>query len=95
MWTSIDKKQPKNFKDYGYKFIGPEIGDMACGEYGEGKMSDPLNIFNEISNYLNSRIKNNKIKPVTAGPTNEYIDPVRFITTNQVVNKDINYKIFV
>ena len=68
-------------KDYGYKFIGPEIGDMACGEYGEGKMSDPLNIFNEISNYLNSRIKNNKIKAlVTAGPTNEYIDPVRFIT---------------
>ena len=68
-------------KDYGYKFIGPEIGDMACGEYGEGKMSDPLNIFNEISNYLNLKIKNNKIKAlVTAGPTNEYIDPVRFIT---------------
>ena len=82
MWEHQSTKiNLKILKDYGYKFIGPEIGDMACGEYGEGKMSDPLNIFNEISNYLNSRIKNNKIKAlVTAGPTNEYIDPVRFIT---------------
>ena len=82
MWEhQSTKNNLKILKDYGYKFIGPEIGDMACGEYGEGKMSDPLNIFDEISNYLNSRIKNNKIKAlVTAGPTNEYIDPVRFIT---------------
>ena len=82
MWEhQSTKNNLKILKDYGYKFIGPEIGDMACGEYGEGKMSDPLNIFNEISNYLNSRIKNNKMKAlVTAGPTNEYIDPVRFIT---------------
>tara|TARA_Y100000768_G_scaffold384919_1_gene369905 strand:+ start:53 stop:1258 length:1206 start_codon:yes stop_codon:yes gene_type:complete len=82
MWEhQSTKNNLKMLKDYGYKFIGPEIGDMACGEYGEGKMSDPLNIFNEISNYLNSRIRNNKIKAlVTAGPTNEYIDPVRFIT---------------
>ena len=82
MWEhQSTKNNLKMLKDYGYKFIGPEIGDMACGEYGEGKMSDPLNIFNEISNYLNSRTKNNNIKAlVTAGPTNEYIDPVRFIT---------------
>ena len=82
MWEHQSTKiNLKILKDYGYKFIGPEIGDMACGEYGEGKMSDPLNIFNEISNYLNLKIKNNKIKAlVTAGPTNEYIDPVRFIT---------------
>ena len=82
MWEhQSTKNNLKILKDYGYKFIGPEIGDMACGEYGEGKMSDPLNIFNEISNYLNLKIKNNKIKAlVTAGPTNEYIDPVRFIT---------------
>ena len=82
MWEhQSTKNNLKILKDYGYKFIGPQIGDMACGEYGEGKMSDPLNIFNEISNYLNLKIKNNKIKAfVTAGPTNEYIDPVRFIT---------------
>jgi phosphopantothenoylcysteine decarboxylase / phosphopantothenate---cysteine ligase len=54
---------------------------MACGEYGEGKMSDPKDIFNTISSFLFNQIKNKKLKAlVTAGPTNEYIDPVRFIT---------------
>merc|ERR1711991_400336 len=48
---------------------------------GEGKMSEPLVIYEEIQNFLLSKIKNNKLKAlVTAGPTNEYIDPVRFIT---------------
>ena len=71
----------KKLKSYGYKIIGPEIGDMACGEYGEGKMSEPLVIYKEIQNFLLDKIKNNKFKAlVTAGPTNEYIDPVRFIT---------------
>ena len=71
----------KILKGFGYKIIGPEIGDMACGEYGEGKMSEPLVIYEEIQNCLLSKIKNNKLKAlVTAGPTNEYIDPVRFIT---------------
>ena len=71
----------KTLKSYGYKFIGPIIGDMACGEYGEGKMSDPREIYNEIKNFLSSQFKNKKIRAlVTAGPTNEYIDPVRFIT---------------
>ena len=54
---------------------------MACGEYGEGKMSEPLEIFNTINNFLSNQVKNKKIKAlVTAGPTIEYIDPVRFIT---------------
>ena len=71
----------KTLKSYGYKFLGPTIGDMACGEYGEGKMLDPSDIFNEIKNFLSLHFKNRKIKAlVTAGPTNEYIDPVRFIT---------------
>jgi len=71
----------KILKGYGYKIIGPVIGDMACGEYGEGKMSDPLDIYYEISNFLSYQILNKKTKVlITAGPTNEYIDPVRFIT---------------
>ena len=82
MWEHQSTKDNlKTLKSYGYKLIGPEIGDMACGEYGEGKMSDPIDIFNEINNFLSYQIKNKKIKAlVTAGPTNEYIDPVRFIT---------------
>ena len=82
MWEhQSTQKNLKVLKSYGYKIIGPEIGDMACGEYGEGKMSEPLSIYNEIQNFLLEQIKNNKLKAlVTAGPTNEYIDPVRFIT---------------
>ena len=68
-------------KNFGYKFIGPEIGDMACGEYGEGKMTEPNEIKNTLKNYFSNIEKNRKFKAlVTAGPTNEYIDPVRFIT---------------
>ena len=82
MWEhQSTQKNLKVLKSYGYKIIGPQIGDMACGEYGEGKMSEPLSIYNEIQNFLLEQIKNNKLKAlVTAGPTNEYIDPVRFIT---------------
>ena len=82
MWEhESTKNNLKILRDYGYKIIGPVIGDMACGEYGEGKMSDPLEIYNEIKNFLLNKIKNNKIKAlVTAGPTKEYIDPVRYIT---------------
>ena len=82
MWNhQSTQNHIKILKGYGYKFIGPEIGDMACGEYGEGKMSDPVNIYDKIYNFLINKTKNKKIKAlVTAGPTNEYIDPVRFIT---------------
>jgi len=82
MWEHQSTQNNLNIlKNYGYKFIGPVIGDMACGEFGEGKMSDPSDIYNEINNFLSNKIKNKKIKAlVTAGPTKEYIDPVRFIT---------------
>ena len=82
MWEHMSTQNNlKKLKNYGYKIIGPEIGDMACGEYGEGKMSEPLIIYKEIHNFLFNKIKNNKFKAlVTAGPTNEYIDPVRYIT---------------
>ena len=82
MWEHQSTKYNlKTLKDYGYKLIGPVTGNMACGEFGEGKMSDPQEILNEISNFLSYQKKNKKIKAlVTAGPTNEYIDPVRFIT---------------
>ena len=82
MWEHQSTKDNlKTLKNYGYKVIGPITGDMACGEYGEGKMSEPIEIFNEIQNFVENRKENKKIKAlVTAGPTNEYIDPVRFIS---------------
>ena len=82
MWEHESTKHNLNkLISYGYKLIGPEIGKMACGEYGEGKMSEPDKISNEINNYFLNLKKNKRLKAlVTAGPTNEYIDPVRFIT---------------
>ena len=82
MWEHPSTKENLNkLKSYGYKVIGPEIGDMACGEFGEGKMTEPKDIIQVIELYFNSLINNQKLRAlVTAGPTNEYIDPVRFIT---------------
>ena len=82
MWEHQSTKQNLNkLKNFDYKIIGPEIGDMACGEYGEGKMSDPSTIANEIDSFFLKQKNNRRFKAlVTAGPTNEYIDPVRFIT---------------
>ena len=82
MWEHKSTKiNLKKLKDFGYKLIGPEIGDMACGEYGEGKMSEPLKIADELNQFFLNQSQNKKFKAlVTAGPTNEYIDPVRFIT---------------
>ena len=82
MWEHPSTKENiLKLKSFGYKIIGPEIGDMACGEYGEGKMTEPNEIINTLKNYFSNLDKNKKLKAlVTAGPTNEYIDPVRFIT---------------
>ena len=82
MWEHPSTKENlKKLKSFGYKIIGPETGDMACGEYGEGKMTEPVEIIKQIEKYF-SNLKKNKIFKalVTAGPTREYIDPVRFIT---------------
>ena len=84
MW--LHKATQKNLNtliDYGYKFIGPEDGEMACGEYGKGKMSSPRQILSLIEKFFTKKdlLKKKKISAiVTTGPTKEYIDPVRFIS---------------
>ena len=84
MW--LHKATQKNFsilQDYGYHFIGPEKGEMACGEYGEGKMSSPRQIFSYIKNYFNKKdiVKAKKFTAlVTTGPTREYMDPIRYLS---------------
>ena len=84
MW--LHKATQKNLKtllDYGYYFVGPEKGEMACGEYGEGKMSSPRQIFLYLKKYFEKKdyYKNKNFKAiVTTGPTREYLDPVRFIS---------------
>ncbi len=84
MW--LHKATQRNIKilqDFGYNFIGPEKGEMACGEYGDGKMSSPRQIFSYLKNYFNQKdlVKNKNFKAlVTTGPTREYLDPVRYIS---------------
>ena len=82
MWEhQSNKENLKKLINFGHEIIGPEIGEMACGEYGMGKMSEPETIINHINNYF-KKLENNKNfrALVTAGPTHEYIDPVRFIS---------------
>ena len=84
MWLhKATQNNLKNLLDYGYKFIGPINGEMACGEYGEGKMSSPRQIFSYLKEYFENKnlVKTKKISAlVTTGPTREYIDPVRYIS---------------
>ena len=82
MWENLITKSNLNkLININYNIIGPDIGEMACGEYGSGKFSDPFEIANVINNYFNNLNENKKYKAlVTAGPTREYIDPVRFIS---------------
>ena len=82
MWDNlITKNNLKKLINSNYEIIGPDIGEMACGEYGSGKLSDPIEISSVINNYFKNLEENKKFKAlVTAGPTREYIDPVRYIS---------------
>jgi phosphopantothenoylcysteine decarboxylase/phosphopantothenate--cysteine ligase len=84
MWLhKATQRNLKDLLDIGYKFIGPASGEMACGEYGEGKMSSPRQIFSFLNNHFKNKnlVKKNKITAlVTTGPTREYMDPIRYIS---------------
>lgn len=63
----------------GVRFVGPNEGDMACGEYGPGRMSEPLEIVASIEAQFSAGPLTGKRILVTSGPTHEPIDPVRYI----------------
>lgn len=66
-------------KEDGVLVVGPDEGDMACGEYGPGRMSEPMAIVAAVEDALvNGPLKGRHIV-VTSGPTHEPIDPVRYI----------------
>ena len=83
MWVHhATKKNADNLKQNNVRFIGPELGEMAeSGEYGLGRMSEPLEIASEIETIFSTK-KTPLAKfhvLVTSGPTLEPIDPVRYI----------------
>lgn len=68
-------------KELGYDFVDPESGRLACGDLGKGKLASPENIVDEVVKLLSNKqdLKGKNII-ITAGPTMESIDPVRFIS---------------
>ena len=66
----------------GIHVIGPNEGDMACGEFGPGRMAEPVEILAAIEALLQPKLLAGKKILITAGPTREAIDPVRYISNH-------------
>lgn len=62
-----------------FVFVGPEAGEQACGDVGSGRMSEPADIVEALNTHFPSRALEGLRLVITAGPTREAIDPVRFI----------------
>ena len=80
MWENpLTQKNIKILHNNGVKFVGPDEGEMACGEFGFGRMAEADEILKEIeANFRDKKLKGRHFI-VTSGPTIEPIDPVRFI----------------
>lgn len=78
------KKNIEKLYEFGYRFIEPGEGYLACGYVGKGRLEEPEKILSLIENHFSKRsgeLTGKKVI-VTAGPTREKIDPVRFITNH-------------
>ncbi|MCV9887606.1 bifunctional phosphopantothenoylcysteine decarboxylase/phosphopantothenate--cysteine ligase CoaBC [Metabacillus halosaccharovorans] len=80
------QKNIQTLYNYGYEFIEPSEGFLACGYIGKGRLEEPEKILTLVSNYFEKRehgepLKNVKVL-ITAGPTREKVDPVRYFTNH-------------
>ena len=83
MW--LDKSTQENFQTLlsrGINFIGPDKGEQACGDVGPGRLVEPEKIIELIKSDLHKGPLSGKTITITAGPTREQIDPVRYISNN-------------
>jgi len=81
MWK--DKRTQKNLSKSikaGLNVIGPASGEQACGDVGDGRMTEPADIVSEVEKTLEKGLLTGKKVIITAGPTQEMIDPVRYIS---------------
>ncbi|MFV0490774.1 MAG: bifunctional phosphopantothenoylcysteine decarboxylase/phosphopantothenate--cysteine ligase CoaBC [Pseudorhodobacter sp.] len=78
-WHPATKRNLALLRQDGVAVVGPNEGDMACGEYGPGRMAEPLEIIAAIEALLEAGPLQGKHVLVTSGPTHEPIDPVRYI----------------
>ena len=83
MW--LDQGTQANYQTLlsrGIDFIGPDEGEQACGDIGPGRLVEPDKIINLIKSHSNRGPLFGKTVTITAGPTREQIDPVRYISNN-------------
>lgn len=79
----ITQKNIQACKDLGYQILDPVVGHLACNDTGRGKMIEPADIVEAIDNYFNTSNKlSEKTVLISAGPTQEAMDPVRFISNH-------------
>ena len=80
MWNhSATQRNIATLQADGIRFVGPNDGDMACGEFGPGRMAEPAEIIDSIHRqFAQGPLEDMRIV-VTSGPTHEPIDPVRYI----------------
>ena len=83
MWDNpATRRNLRTLREDGVAFAGPAAGDQACGETGMGRMLEPADIVAEVEAWFQPKILAGKRVLVTAGPTEEPIDPVRVITNS-------------
>ena len=83
MWSNaIVQKNVEALKSFGVSMVGPGSGFLACGDLGQGRMSEPEEIVEAVYDALAQKDLNGKRILVTAGPTRETVDPVRYITNH-------------
>ena len=83
MWNHpATKENIIKLKQFGFELIGPNSGEMACGEFGLGRMAEPVEIKNQILSSLKNKNLSNKKILITSGATIERIDPVRYISND-------------
>ena len=78
----IVQRNIEMLKQYGYEFVSPASGRLACGDVGEGKLADVNTIVESVVMALAKKDLEGKKIVITAGPTREALDPVRFITNH-------------
>ena len=80
---TVTQRNLENLRERGILFVGPNSGEQACGDVGFGRMSEPTEIYTALLAHFDSRRDLTQLSvTITAGPTREAIDPVRYISNH-------------
>lgn len=81
MWNkAVTQENIKRLQQHGVSVIGPEQGEQACGEQGYGRMTEPVDICAQLRDKRAASLLQGQSVLISAGPTREPLDPVRYIT---------------